>query len=738
MNDLSEPTPDQLLRTAVVYVRQSSPGQVVRNIESQERQYELIERAVALGWCRDRVIVIDEDLGLSGSEATKRSGFQRLVADVALGHVGVVVGIEVSRLARRNADWYNLMDLCALTNTLIADSDGVYHPGDYNSRLVLGLKGTIAEAELHLIRGRLAAGRRHKAAKGELRLLLPVGLDYDEDGAVVLSPDESVRAAIAEVFRRFAELTSARQVLLSLRADGLKLPQRTPGTARITWRDARYRAVHEILVKPAYAGAYVFGRTRGDKTVEATGRVLTRVRAVARDQWEICIRDHHPSYVSWDTYLANQDRLAANRRPTRGEAGGAPREGKALLAGLARCGRCGRMMQVGYWGASGTLPTYSCCRAATETASSAACQRVGGRRVDEAVVSAVFEALEPASLEATAKALTEAEVEHRRGLVAFEAAVERARYEAERARRQFDAVDPEKRLVARGLEATWEGRLGEVARAEEALADRAAHRPVSLSEDEMVWLRRAGADLRAVFDAETTTMAERKQLLRVVLTEVTITVDPQTKAAALRICFEGGAVVSRSVAPPRKGWHIPATDEDTVELIRRLAEAYDDTRIAQVLSRQGRKTVTGLDFTRERVNALRQGRGIPAGPRSTCNDDDRTNVMSLTQARRELGVSDATIYRWLREGFITGTQLTPGGPWHLRVDAELRAKIVPQVPPGWVGLNQAAQDLGIARQTVLDRVRRGELRAVEITRGRRRGLAIEIGSAEHRPGQLFD
>ena len=735
MNDSSEPTPGQLRRAALVYVRQSSPGQVLRNVESQERQYELVERAVALGWRRERVVVIDDDLGLSGSEATKRSGFQRLVADVALGRVGVVVGIEVSRLARSNADWYNLMDLCSLTDTLIADGDGVYHPGDYNSRLVLGLKGTIAEAELHLIRGRLAAGRRHKAAKGELRILLPVGLDYDDDAAVVLSPDESVRSAIAEVFTRFAQLSSARQVVLSLRADGLELPQRTPGTTRVTWRDARYRAVHEILVKPAYAGAYVFGKTRGEKTVEAGGRVLTRVRAVGRDDWEICIRGHHPGYIDWDTYLANQARLEANRRPARGEAGGAPRQGKAMLAGLVRCGVCGRMMQVAYWGGSGKLPAYACSKAASEVASSAACQRVGGRRVDEAVLDAVFEALQPASLAATAGALAEAETEHMRGLAAFEAAAERARYEAERARRQFDAVEPENRLVARGLESAWEARLGEVTRAQAALAERQAHRPVTLSDDEMHWLGRAGADLRAVFDADTTTMAERKQLLRAVLSQVVVTVDSDTKAAAVLVCFEGGAVVSRSVAPPRKGWHIPATDEDTVELIRRLACRYDDTRIAQVLSRQGRKTAKGLDFTRERVNALRQGRGIPTAPRANVADD--ANMMSLTEARRELGVSDSTIYRWLREGFITGTQLTPGGPWHLHVDAELRAKIVPELPPGWVRLDQAAQALGVARQTVLDRVRRGELRSVEVTRGRRRGLAIEIGTATASPGQLF-
>ncbi len=734
MNDSSEPTPGQLRRAAVVYVRQSSPGQVLRNVESQQRQYELVERAVGLGWRREQVVVIDDDLGLSGSEATKRSGFQRLVADVALGRVGVVVGIEVSRLARSNADWYNLMDLCSLTDTLIADSDGIYHPGDYNSRLVLGLKGTIAEAELHLIRGRLAAGRRHKAAKGELRILLPVGLDYDDD-AVVLSPDESVRSAIAEVFTRFAQLSSARQVVLSLRADGLELPQRAPGTTRVAWRDARYRAVHEILVKPAYAGAYVFGKTRGEKTVEASGRVLTRVRALGRDDWEICIRDHHPGYIDWDTYLANQARLEANRRPARGDAGGAPRQGKAMLAGLVRCGICGRMMQVAYWGGSGRLPAYACSKAASEVASAAVCQRVGGRRVDEAVLAAVFEALEPASLAATAAALAEAETEHIRGLAAFEAAVERARYEAERARRQFDAVEPENRLVARGLEAAWEARLGEVTRAQAALADRQARRPVALSEDEMLWLGAAGADLRAVFDADTTTMAERKQLLRAVLSQVVITVDSETKTAAVLICFEGGAVVSRSVAPPRKGWHIPATDEDTVELITRLACRYDDTRIAQILSRQGRKTARGLEFTRERVNALRQARGIPTGGSREEVGADET-IMSLTEARRELGVSDSTIYRWLREGFITGTQLTPGGPWHLRVDAELRAKIVPELPPGWVRLDQAAQALGVARQTVLDRVRRGELRSVEVTRGRRRGLAIQIATPAASPGQL--
>jgi DNA invertase Pin-like site-specific DNA recombinase len=735
--DRSRPTSDQMRRQALVYIRQSSPGQVANNVESRERQYEFVERAVSLGWSRERVVVIDDDQGRRGSESENRGGFQRLVADVGLGHVGMVLGIEVSRLARRNADWYNLMDLCALTDTLIADGDGVYHPADYNSRLVLGLKGTMAEAELHLIRQRLCAARLHKASKGELRVLLPVGLDYGEAGEVVLASDEAVRAAIAEVFTRFAVLTSARQVLLSLRSDGLKLPRRKPGELSVGWVDARYRAVHEILVKPAYAGAFVFGRTRQSKSVDDTGRVIVRSRQVAREEWEVCIPDHHPGYIDWDSYLENQRRLAANGRVVRGDAGGAPREGSALLQGLARCGRCGRRMQVGYWG-SGRRSTYLCGRAAHETGSSSPCQRVGGRRVDQTVLDAVFTALEPAAVQATARALAHAEVEHEHGLRAFEAALERAQYEADRARRQFDAVEPENRLVARGLEAEWEARLAEITRAETALAEQRQRKPTSLTEEEAAWLQRAGADLRAVFDADSTTMAERKQLLRIVLSEVTITIDTDSKAANLEIRFEGGANMQRTVPPPRRGWHIPATDEDTVQLVHRLACHYHDTEIARILSRQGRKTATGLPFTRERVNALRQSRGIPA-PRPPSRDThDGAVTMSLTEARQELGVSSVTLYRWLRDGFINGVQLTPGGPWHIRVNDQLRAKIVPEIPPGWVGLKEAAALLGIARQTVLDRVKRDELNAIHVNHGRRSGLAIEIPNTDQHTSRLFD
>ncbi|MGH9057992.1 MAG: recombinase family protein [Acidimicrobiales bacterium] len=627
---------------------------------------------------------------------------------------------------------YHLLDLCALTDTLIADGDGLYHPADYNDRLVLGLKGTMSEAELHLIRHRLTAGLRHKAAKGQLRQGLPVGLDYDEDDNVVLCPDESVQAAIATVFSGFLELRSARQVLMSLREDGLKLPRRANGSPRITWADATYPSVHDFLTNPAYAGTFVFGRTKTDKTVDASGRLVVRTRQVARNEWEVCIPGHHPGYLSWEDYVANQELLRANWRPPRGEGGGPAREGQALLQGRLRCGRCGRIMQVGYSGISGNVPRYLCARGNQLYGSAATCQSLGGHRLEQVVLAEMFKVLEPAALSATAKALAEAEADHAGRLGAFALAVERARYEAERARRQFDAVEPENRLVARNLERAWEGCLSEVSRAEADLLAQRARRPVALSAEELQWLSRAGADVRGIFHAPTTTTRDRKQLLRAVISEVVVTIDTDTRTAALRVCWQGGASTELAMALNKVGGHRRVTDEDTVDLLRRLACHYDDKTIAQILSRQGRRTGAGLPFTQRRVAQVRVTRDIPAGPRApvVSAEEPGVEVMSITKAERTLGVSRATLYRWLRDGFVVGTQLTPGSPWHIRIDGALRSRIVPEVPEGWVRLEEAAQALGVARQTVLDRVRRGDLRAVHVNRGRRRGLAIEIPEAE--------
>ncbi|MFN2536924.1 MAG: recombinase family protein, partial [Mycobacteriales bacterium] len=629
--------------------------------------------------------------------------------------------------------WYQLLDLCAITNTLIAESDGVYHPGDFNDRLVLGLKGTMSEAELHLIRSRLTAGLRHKAARGELRQGLPVGFDYDPDDKVVMTADEAVVEAIAVVFRRFAELGSARQVLLSLREDGLLLPRRPSRTGRVHWAPATYPAVHDFLTNPTYAGAFVFGRNRTEKRLDANGRLIVRTVALPREEWAVLIPEHHPGFVSWEAYEANTALLRKNWRAPRGFGGGAVREGSALLQGRIRCGKCGRMMMTGYSGTKGNCPRYVCGRAKQLYGGPQGCQSLGGRRLEQHVLDEVFRVLAPASLAATAQALSEAEQVHASNLRAFSLAIERARFEADRARRQYDAVEPENRLVARTLERTLESKLALQRQAERDLLAQQARRPVQLTDDELAWLTKAGADVRAVFDAPSTSFRERKQLLRAILTEVVVTIDSQARTAALRLIWQGGSVTELSMAMTKAGGHFKTTDEDTVDLITRLAADYDDTTIALILSRQRRKTGTGLSFTKTRVKSLRVSRGIAAfqlAPETVGASGEDAVVVTVAEAQNLLGVGKVTIYRWLADGFLTGEQLTAGAPWRIRIDQTVRDRLAPAVPEGWVGLAEAAKVLGVARQTVLHKVQRGQLEAVHVNEGRRKGLRINVSSEQ--------
>jgi DNA invertase Pin-like site-specific DNA recombinase len=741
MNDARKVSDDHRRRLALVYVRQSSMSQVRENTESLERQYELSRRAVELGWDPTRVTVVDEDLGRSGAESSGREGFKSLVAAVGLGEVGLVLGIEVSRLARNNADWYQLLDLCSFTDTLIADADGLYHPGDHNDRLLLGLKGTMSEAELHLLRGRLLAGLRHKAAKGELRVALPVGYDYDADDKVVLCRDEAEREAVATVFRRFDELGSARQVLLSLLQDHLDLPRHRP-KGRVEWSRPSLSSVHNILTNPSYAGAFAFGRSRTVRELGPDGSRVTRRRYLtAPEEWSVLIRDHHPGYVSFEAFEANLTRLRANKVTQSGEGGGAVREGSALLQGLIRCGRCGRMMRVGYSGAKpppgsaspGISSRYVCNIVEPYAGVGPTCQSVGGRGIERAVVDEVFAALQPAALEATLKALAEADAACSARLALFEAAVERTRYEAERARRQYDTCEPENRRVARSLEAEWEQRLAAVTEAEAALVGERSRHSSRLSAEELAWLEEAGADLRAVFDAKSTTLRERKQLLRMLLVEVAVTVDREARRAELLLSWEGGAMTTAAAELPRLGAPWRTTDESTVELVRRLAEHYDDATIALILSRQHRRTGSGLSYTKTRVHELRHRHHIPAGSSKKLDvtpEEHNGEMVTVTRAASELGIGVGTVYRWLTSGFITGTQLTPGAPWQIRLDDELRAKLTDEAPEGWLPLDQAAKALGVARQTVLHKVQRGELAAVHVHRGRRNSLRIQVESPQ--------
>ena len=462
MSEHTKITTDHLRRCAVVYVRESST-QVENNRESTARQYQLAERAMGSGWPRAKSRPSTKILVSRVPGSPKRAGFARMIAEVALGRVGILLGLEVSRLARSNADWYRLLDMCAITDTLLADSDGVYHPALFNDRLILGLKGTMSEAELHILRGRLDGGIRNKAARGELRRALPIGLvGAREEGEMLFHPDEAVTGALRTIFDKFTELGSARQVWLWFRSQGLHFPLQSTTLQDIRWVTPSYTKIHQVLTNPFYAGVYVYGRTQQLSYIDESGRVRKRSKKRPRTEWPVFIRDHHAGFIDWATFEANQKRLAQNTRPRPHQGGGAVREGTALLQGIAACGGCGRRLKVHYKGRYST-PGYHCAGKTIVNGRGEYCLNVGGCQIDEAVAAAFLAALAPAGLEASLKAAEQLEADHETTVEQFRRDVERARYSAQRAERRYRAVDPDNRLVARGLEA----RVGECsARAE--------------------------------------------------------------------------------------------------------------------------------------------------------------------------------------------------------------------------------------------------------------------------------
>jgi len=727
MTDPSKIKPSHTQRAAYVYIRQSTPGQVEHNRESTARQYALADRACQLGWSKEQVVLIDEDLGLSGSGTDKRSGFARLTSEVALTQVGIVLGLEVSRLARNNADWYRLLELCGITDTLIGDNDGVYHPALFNDRLLLGLKGTMSEAELHIIRARLDGGIRNKAARGELRRGLPVGYVWGEkDGEVLFHPDEAVTGAVRTVFERFAEFGSARRVWLWFRSEGLSFPlQTTPGSlpSPIRWVVPTYTALHHILSNPVYAGAYTYGKTKYERYLDKHGAVRKRSRHLPIDQWSVLIQDHHPGFIDWATYQANQARLDSNTRPRPHQAGGAVREGSALLQGLVTCGHCGRRLHVHYRGRN-SAPGYHCAGKDLVAGRGVYCLNVGGMVIEQAVANAFIDAITPAAIEAMRLSVEQLQTNHDASLSQWRLEVERTRYEAERAERRYRTVEPENRLVARGLETEWESRLRDLAAAEMELRRREQQRPSTISPEQLKAMERLGSDIRQVWDATTTTDRDRKELLRTLLEEVVLNLKRAEGRAHLTLRWRGGAITLLDIPVPRFKPMGPRTDEDTISLLRRLATLYPDEVIAGILNRQGRKTATGERFTTNQVGSLRRYRDIPRFQASTTPPDGE--LVSIRKAAQILGMNTSSIHRWLADGFIAGEQITPGAPWQIRITDELRASIVQQAPPEYLPMLEATMKLGVSRQTVLQRVKRGELKAVLVRQGRRKGLRIRV------------
>jgi DNA invertase Pin-like site-specific DNA recombinase len=668
--------PDHLDRKAFVYVRQSTLFQVREHTASTARQYDLAQRARDLGWSDASVTVIDQDQGRSGSSAVDRDGFQFLLAQVGLGQAGAVISLEASRLARSCSDWYRLLEICALTDTLVIDEDGVYDPGQYADRLLLGVLGSMSEAELHWLRNRLLGGKLARAEKGELRTRPPVGLVFDAARRLVLDPDEQVRHAVQLLFTQFEQTHSALAVVKHFARHGLLFPDRLWGKTRdgeLLWKPLRHGRLLDVLHNPRYAGAYVYGRTR-TRTRALPGespRVKGRTRRVAPADWPIVRHDAHPGYITWDQFLRNQQRLGDNCTNRATDRRGAVREGSALLQGVVLCGRCGRRMGVRYT-RDGTTPSYECNQVHKQRGGRT-CQFIRGDGVDAAVTRLFLDAIRPAQLAVSLATLEEIEDRTRQVERQWELRRERVRYEADLVRRRFLAVEPENRLVARTLEKDWNEKLAVVEQLEREQATSPTGAAVRLSPDERQRILGLAEDLPALWHAPTTTPVERKQLLRLLLKDVTLTKEASAIRVALRWQTEVGMTVE--VPRPLRSCDARRTGAAIVERIRALAADHPDDQIAADLNAHGWTSGGGGAFTASKVQWVRYAHtirsGCPKGP-AACQQLARGDGRcSARRAAEVLNVDVSTIAAWCRSGQLDGLQTTPRGPRWIRLTPEV-------------------------------------------------------------------
>lgn len=701
---------------AIVYIRQSTPKQVQSNQESTRRQYQLAERARQMGWPASQTRVIDEDLGLSGASSRQRTGFQKLVAAIGLGEVGIILVTEVSRLSRCNSDWHRVIELCGVFRTLIADEDGVYDARDPNDLLLLGVKGTLFAAELHILRGRMRGNLLNKARRGELAQRLPVGFRRRPDGVVVQDPDDAVRLAIATVFERFAVLRNARAVQRHFLENQLVLPRcaQTGATAgSISWARPTYQMILQILTNPAYAGVFVYGRRRWEVV---PGEPPTTVnRRVALAEWDIVVPDVYPAYLTYDVYQANRKALRGNLYNFARKGDGAPREGLALLAGLVVCGRCGRRMAVSYGSA---YHSYHCRRAQAEYGEPQ-CQSCPMGALDALVTSAFLEAVAPVSLEATLAALETLEGERAATDRQWQLRLERARYEVVLAQRQYDAVDPDNRLVARELERRWNAALStlETLESDYALMRRTDLLPLNAAEREEI--RRVAADLPGLWQAETTTAVDRKRLLRLAIAAVTVTADRTTRRVDVVILWTGGATSTHTAFLPPGCLHA-TTDAAVIARIRELSRDRPDHAVAQALNAAGMRTQTGKEWTYERVQSMRKRYRIASGcPIQTGSPDPRADGrVSAKAAAQRLGVSRSLVHLWIQHGIITCDQRCSCSKlWVRLTEADVMrldgSADVSSLPT----LTEVAQATKLQREAVWARVRQGNYVAFRTPRG---------------------
>jgi DNA invertase Pin-like site-specific DNA recombinase/methylphosphotriester-DNA--protein-cysteine methyltransferase len=661
------PLPDKITgrhrdRVAIVYLRQSTPQQVGRHQESTRLQYGLVDRALQLGWARERILVIDEDLGRSGGSAD-RPGFQRLVAEVSLGRVGLVLGIEMSRLARSCRDWHQLLEICALSGTLIADTDGVCDPRNYNDRLLLGLKGTMSEAELHLLKNRMDEGRRSKARRGELFRLLPCGYVRRPSGEIALDPDEQVQATVRLIFDLFERHRSIDGVLAWCVAHDVRLPYRIrsgPAQGELEWHRPNRHRLGRMLRNPTYAGAYTYGR----------GRAAAPSDGSAGDEgWEVLLKDHWPSYITWETYERNCAQVAANRPQSQG----VPHGGSALLSGLLECGRCGQRMQTHYV-AHGRFLRYECNRSHI-CYGQARCQSLSGRALDRLVGGLILEALEPAAVEASVQLAEDLELERTALHRQWRQRLERTRYEVDRARRQYDQVEPENRLVARTLERQWEEALANQVRVQDDYNRFLEEQPLPLTPLDCARIRRLAEDIPALWRAATTTPADRQAIARLLLDRVVVTVEGDSERVSVTCHWAGGTCTGHELQRPVQRLRQLSYFEALKERLGALDDAgLTAAEIAARLNAEGWRPAKRCEsFNAIMVHALLHRVGVPRqARRAAALRVVRQDPAELTfhELARALEMPIQTLYCWLRRGLLKGRLVSVGRQhlWLIKAD----------------------------------------------------------------------
>jgi DNA invertase Pin-like site-specific DNA recombinase len=637
---------EHLRRDAFLYVRQSSLRQVFENTESGKRQYALRDRAVALGWPIERIHTIDTDLGLSGAQAEHRDGFQHLVSEVALGHAGIILGLEVSRLARNNADWHRLLELAALTCTLILDEDGVYDPANFNDRLLLGLKGTMSEAELHVLKARLLGGQRNKARRGELEMGLPIGLAYNAAGAVVLDPDQQIQQSLRLLFDTFREVGSATAVVRRFLREGVRFPRRIRrgiGKGDVVWGTIEHCRVIQILHNPRYAGAYVYGRTRGVRKPDLKS---TTQHKVARENWQVLIREAHPGYISWDEYERNEQTLKQNVAGwSPAGRGRMPREGSALLQGRLICGRCGARMRVRYQKIKTTVAPYYICEEEVIRRAGTTCQSIRGRDIDAAISALLLETVAPAALEVALAVHDEIadRVERAERLRASQ--LERSRYEAELARRRYLKVDPDNRLVADSLEADWNAKLRALDTLQQEHEQQRKADQGLLSEDARSRILALSTDFPRVWNDPRTAPLERKRMLALLIEDITVL---KAERISVHVRFRGGKTTSLSIPRPVPMAVIRKTKSEVVATLDRLLETHTDQQAADALNALGYRNWRNEPFNAKKVISVRCAYRLK-GRRSRLLEKGFIPAEDLA---KRFGVSVGTIHQWGRSGLL--------------------------------------------------------------------------------------